>query len=72
MAQQSYETYFSNESNLVSLCEKVHVILADSSASLVSILENLEETIIEHDIKLLVVDSGASPLRKVWGTSCEG
>lgn len=64
MAQQWSASYFSDEAHLVELCQRVQILLADSSAALISVLDSLEDMLIQHNVRLLVVDSAASPLRK--------
>ena len=47
------------EATVRTAIERVHIIVVDSSAALVDCLDQLEETIIRMDAKLIVVDSMA-------------
>lgn len=68
MAQQRHPEYFATEVNLVALCERVQVMVVDSSAALLATLQGLEDTILDSGAKVILLDSAASLLRKVRTT----
>lgn len=61
--------YFSIESNIVNFLERVIIVNVSSSNDLVEHLEGLEEKIISRNIKLVIVDSIASIVRKEFDSS---
>ena len=72
MAQHKNPRYFDESStlhaqaNLQKLMQRVRVSRVHSCAELMRELESLESTIIENKVKLVVLDSVASLVRKTY------
>jgi len=73
IAQHRFPEHFPKDSpNITSLTQSVHVIFIQTSEDLLEKLNSLEETIIKNQVKLIVLDSVASLIRKEFkGTSME-
>ena len=64
IARNRYPGIFRNEEDTVKLSESVHVFTESTCTSLLKRLENIEDILIEKNIKLIVIDSIASLVRK--------
>ena len=64
MAQTRKPEHFATEESLLRLTENIHVYAESTCASLLKRLECLEEALILHNVKLVVLDSVASLVRK--------
>ncbi|XP_030855260.1 DNA repair protein RAD51 homolog 2 isoform X1 [Strongylocentrotus purpuratus] len=64
MAQCRFPDYFLSEEALMNLVEKVHISVESTCSDLLQRLETVEEDLIEKGIRLVILDSVASPVRK--------
>ncbi|XP_046381841.2 DNA repair protein RAD51 homolog 2-like [Haliotis rufescens] len=69
VARSKFPTHFQNERDIVDLANRVYVDSIQSCSSLMKRLKSLEEDIITKKVKLIVVDSIASLVRKEFSTS---
>ncbi len=63
IAQGRFPSLFQSAASLKDLANSVTVASCTSSAKLLELIQSLEETIIEENVKLVIVDSVANPLR---------
>ncbi|CAH1790657.1 unnamed protein product [Owenia fusiformis] len=68
MAQCRFPDLINNEESILKVATRVHVYLESTCSSLFKRLQNLEEDIISKGIKLIVLDSVASLVRKEFDT----
>ncbi|GAB1600694.1 DNA repair protein RAD51 homolog 2-like [Argonauta hians] len=71
IARNKYPEYFKNEEQIKNLAENVLVDFHQTCDSLINRLQELEMDIISRKVKLLVVDSIASLVRKEYGGQLE-
>ncbi|KAK3093286.1 hypothetical protein FSP39_013652 [Pinctada imbricata] len=71
VAKEKHPHLFMSQESLVTVGQRVLVDVQQTCAGLIKRLENLEEEIISHKVKLIVVDSIASLVRKEY-TNCGG
>ncbi|XP_064621384.1 DNA repair protein RAD51 homolog 2-like isoform X2 [Lineus longissimus] len=64
MAQTRHPFLFSSEESLIRLTSNVHVCVESTCGTLLKRLERLEEDVIAKNVKLIVLDSIASLVRK--------
>nr|XP_054759129.1 DNA repair protein RAD51 homolog 2-like [Lytechinus pictus] len=64
IAQCRFPDYFSSEETLMNLVQKVHISMESTCFDLLHRLETLEEDLIEKGIRLVILDSVASLVRK--------
>lgn len=69
IAQSIYPDYYSKEENITKFMNRVFIIRVTSSNDLLSHLKELEEKIIEYNVKLIIVDSIASIVRKEFDST---
>jgi RAD51-like protein 1 len=67
IAKQRFPESFPNENAANTMMERVLVKKPESSAKLLELLQNLESDIIDHGIKLIIIDSIASLARADFG-----
>ncbi|KAM4663558.1 DNA repair protein RAD51 homolog 2 [Discoglossus pictus] len=72
MAKHRFPDYFSNEEKLLSTTNRVHVYRDLTCEDMRRRIETLEEVIILKGVKLLVIDSVASVVRKEFDTKLHG
>ncbi|XP_054759129.2 DNA repair protein RAD51 homolog 2-like [Lytechinus pictus] len=64
IARCRFPEYFSSEETLMNLVQKVHISMESTCFDLLHRLETLEEDLIEKGIRLVILDSVASLVRK--------
>ncbi|XP_046550833.1 DNA repair protein RAD51 homolog 2-like [Haliotis rubra] len=69
VARSKFPSHFQSEHDIVDVASRVHVDSIQSCTSLMKRLKSLEEDIITKKVKLIVVDSIASLVRKEFSTS---
>ncbi|XP_067680532.1 DNA repair protein RAD51 homolog 2-like isoform X2 [Haliotis asinina] len=69
VARSKFPSHFQSEQDIVDLASRVHVDSIQSCISLMKRLKSLEEDIITKKVKLIVVDSIASLVRKEFSTT---
>jgi RAD51-like protein 1 len=67
IAQERFPESFSLPNSIHSMLDRVLVKSPESSAKLLELLETLESSIIDHGIKLIIIDSIASLVRADFG-----
>ncbi|XP_054827771.1 DNA repair protein RAD51 homolog 2 isoform X2 [Eublepharis macularius] len=72
MAQHRFPHYFATEEKLISMPSSIHVYRELTCDSVLKRIESLEEEIISKNVKLVVIDSVASVVRKEFDTKLQG
>ncbi|XP_070569433.1 DNA repair protein RAD51 homolog 2-like isoform X2 [Ptychodera flava] len=72
VAQCRFPSYFNSDERLVNLTNKVTIHNVTTCSDLLYRLQNLEEEMIRKNVKLIVVDSIASLIRKEYDNSVSG
>eukprot|EP00960_Hanusia_phi_P028012 747154-Hanusia_phi.AAC.4 len=68
LCEIAQSTLCHSEEKLRSIAERCIVVSVASTASLMNVLSGLEEVVIEKNVKLIVVDSVASLIRREYGS----
>ncbi|XP_020955594.1 DNA repair protein RAD51 homolog 2 isoform X2 [Sus scrofa] len=72
MAESRFPRYFSTEEKLLLTVSKVHLYRELSCDEVLQRIESLEEEIISKGVKLVIIDSVASVVRKEFDTQLQG
>ncbi|XP_048341388.1 DNA repair protein RAD51 homolog 2 isoform X2 [Sphaerodactylus townsendi] len=72
IAQHRFPHYFATKEKLTSMPSSIHVYRELTCNSVLKRIESLEEEIISKNVKLLVIDSVASVVRKEFDTKLHG
>ncbi|XP_006884862.1 PREDICTED: DNA repair protein RAD51 homolog 2 [Elephantulus edwardii] len=72
VAESRYPSYFNNEEKLLLMSSKVHLYQELTCDEVLQRLESLEEEIISNGVKLVIIDSVASVVRKEFDTQLQG
>ncbi|XP_026526923.1 DNA repair protein RAD51 homolog 2 isoform X3 [Notechis scutatus] len=72
IAQHRFPNYFATEENLIAMTNKVLVYQELTCDSVLKRIKSLEEEIISKNVKLIIVDSVASVVRKEFDTKRQG
>ncbi|XP_078246625.1 DNA repair protein RAD51 homolog 2 isoform X3 [Pogona vitticeps] len=72
IAQHRFPHYFASEENLVLMPNRIHLYRELSCDSVLKRIESLEEEIISKNVKLVVIDSIASVVRKEFDVKLQG
>ncbi|XP_036094330.1 DNA repair protein RAD51 homolog 2 isoform X5 [Rousettus aegyptiacus] len=72
IAESRFPRYFNNEEKLLLTSSKVHLYRELSCDEVLQRIESLEEEIISKGVKLVIIDSVASVVRKEFDTQLEG
>ncbi|XP_063145871.1 DNA repair protein RAD51 homolog 2 [Candoia aspera] len=72
IAQHRFPHYFATKEKLIAMPNNVHVYRELTCDSVLKRIESLEEEIISKNVKLIVVDSVASVVRKEFDTKRQG
>ncbi|XP_015268767.1 PREDICTED: DNA repair protein RAD51 homolog 2 [Gekko japonicus] len=72
MAQHRFPHYFATKEKLISMPSCIHVYRELTCDSVLKRIESLEEEIISKNVKLVVIDSVASVVRKEFDTKLQG
>nr|XP_056706811.1 DNA repair protein RAD51 homolog 2 [Euleptes europaea] len=72
MAQHRFPHYFATKEKLTSMPSSIHVYRELTCNSVLKRIESLEEEIISEKVKLVVIDSVASVVRKEFDTKLQG
>ncbi|XP_033632395.1 DNA repair protein RAD51 homolog 2-like [Asterias rubens] len=69
VARCRFPNHFNQDASFVSLTSRVHIYLESTCSSLLSRLQHLEEELITKGIRLIILDSVASLVRKEFDSS---
>ncbi|KAM5273625.1 DNA repair protein RAD51 homolog 2 [Ctenodactylus gundi] len=72
IAESRFPTYFNNEEKLLVTSSKVHLYRELTCEEVLQRIESLEEEIISKGVKLVIIDSVASVIRKEFDTQLQG
>ncbi|XP_077178659.1 DNA repair protein RAD51 homolog 2 isoform X17 [Paroedura picta] len=72
MAQHRFPHYFATKEKLISMPSSIHIYRELTCDSVLKRIESLEEEIISKNVKLVVIDSVASVVRKEFDTKLQG
>ncbi|XP_039731260.1 DNA repair protein RAD51 homolog 2 isoform X3 [Pteropus medius] len=72
IAESRFPRYFNNEEKLLLTSSKVHLYRELNCDEVLQRIESLEEEIISKGVKLVIIDSVASVVRKEFDTQLEG
>ncbi|XP_044291990.1 DNA repair protein RAD51 homolog 2 isoform X2 [Varanus komodoensis] len=72
IAQHRFPHYFATEEKLISMPSSIHLYRELTCDSVLQRIESLEEEIISKNVKLVVIDSVASVVRKEFDTKLKG
>lgn len=72
IARCRFPDYFGTNENLKNLCSRVHIYQESTCRQLQEKLDMIEEDIIKYGIKLIIVDSIASLVRKEFDSRLQG
>ncbi|KAJ7344728.1 hypothetical protein JRQ81_000678 [Phrynocephalus forsythii] len=72
IAQHRFPHYFASEEKLVSMPNRIHLYRELTCDSVLKRIESLEEEIISKNVKLVVIDSIASVVRKEFDLKLQG
>ncbi|XP_066489445.1 DNA repair protein RAD51 homolog 2 isoform X2 [Tiliqua scincoides] len=72
IAQHRFPHYFATEEKLISMPGSIHLYRELTCDSVLKRIESLEEEIISKNVKLIVIDSVASVVRKEFDTKLQG
>ncbi|XP_055990000.1 DNA repair protein RAD51 homolog 2 [Sorex fumeus] len=72
IAESRFPSYFDNEEKLLLASSKVHLYRELSCDEVLQRIESLEEEIISKGVKLVIIDSIASVVRKEFDTQLQG
>ncbi|KAJ6667221.1 hypothetical protein lerEdw1_017199 [Lerista edwardsae] len=72
IAQHRFPNYFATEEKLISMPSSIHLYRELTCDSVLKRIESLEEEIISKNVKLVVIDSVASVVRKEFDTKLQG
>ncbi|XP_038074847.1 DNA repair protein RAD51 homolog 2-like [Patiria miniata] len=72
VARCRFPNHFSQDEAFVALTSRVHVYLESTCRSLLARLQNFEEDLITKGIRLVILDSVASLVRKEFDSSLQG
>ncbi|XP_049626409.1 DNA repair protein RAD51 homolog 2 [Suncus etruscus] len=72
IAESRFPSYFDNEEKLLLTSSKVHLYRELSCDEVLQRIESLEEEIISKGVKLVIIDSIASVVRKEFDTQLQG
>ncbi|XP_043842811.1 DNA repair protein RAD51 homolog 2 [Dromiciops gliroides] len=72
IAEFRFPSFFNTEEKLLSMSSKIHLYLELTCNDVLKRIESLEEEIISKGVKLLIIDSVASVVRKEFDTQLQG
>ncbi|XP_066132492.1 DNA repair protein RAD51 homolog 2 [Saccopteryx bilineata] len=72
IAESRFPRYFNTEEHLLSTSSKVHLYRELSCDEVLQRIESLEEEVISKGVKLVIIDSVASVVRKEFDTQLQG
>ncbi|XP_053137800.1 DNA repair protein RAD51 homolog 2 isoform X2 [Hemicordylus capensis] len=72
IAQHRFPQYFATEEKLITMPSNIHLYRELTCESVLKRIESLEEEIISKNVKLVVIDSVASVVRKEFDTKLQG
>ncbi|XP_072819382.1 DNA repair protein RAD51 homolog 2 isoform X1 [Vicugna pacos] len=72
IAESRFPTYFNNEEKLLLTSSKVHLYRELTCDEVLQRIQSLEEEIISKGVKLVIIDSVASVVRKEFDTQLQG